>query len=284
MRRFSIPTNVRHRYRLFAPNKHFRKFRIKRYTDHFEAVIHESLTAINSLYLTNKISEAEARTQVELLIERLYKEDGVKVSRVTSEGVNESVLQDYIDKVINRKTKQSLTSRQAHANYMRLSVAAIGEHSLLSADVDTLQAALDEKYPDGDNRQIRLARSLNTLLKFIGRDIKLQANQEIPVDVRHIPFDKFDRVAEFIESVRFRVLCKMALYSGLRIGELMALENNNLIAGGKGISVQWQRLRSGKKALPKCRKRREAAIFKEASSLFDEWIELKSEITDRECA
>lgn len=279
MRRIHKPTDLQHTYQIFGPTGSKKSFRIKRIEPgkSMVSVKDDRLATINVQLKAGSISKAEAQTQVELLREALYRADGVKVSRVESNRENERLVEKYIQQVINKRKIKDV-SKQTAAQGFRRAVRALGELSVMSEDIEILQEAFDEKYPD--RRQRQLVTNLNSLLAWLGRKDRFKKHEKEDRDVKYIPFDKIDPVLQRLPNEAWQVAVQLALYSGLRIGELMALTPNCKLSSG--VKVDWQINREGEKTKPKRGKRRKTAWFAQAASLFDRWMELKDQISHEE--
>lgn len=268
MRRFSVPKDLKHRYRIFPPaGQH--KWRIMRYENgKFRTVTLPEIHAINHMGLLYE----ETKDQLNLLVERLYRQDGVQISRVASNTHNENILQKYLAELPVSKNRPG--SYSAKINYLRAALSAIGEHSVSTSDIKILQEAIDHTYKD--QRQRRAAGSLNSLLKYLGRKERIVKVSHIPPSVRYLPGGKLSAMLDKLPSPAWRLLVEMAFNTGMRIGELMALERQN--KKRFAINVDWQIDRDGVKCLPKNGKRRSAVPFQRAFEIFDDWIEAKDHI------
>ncbi|CAB4199622.1 XerC Integrase, partial [uncultured Caudovirales phage] len=237
----------------------------------------DAIDAVKKQYKAGTLTKDQARTQLDLVIERLYKADGVKVSRVESNGENEKLVSKYVQEVIRRKRKTSEGSKEAAELYIRRAVLALGETSLLSASKDELQDALDKRYPD--QRQRRLVTALNSLLKWAKREVALERHAYIPPQVKHIPYAKLKPVLDRLPE-QWAVAAELAHLTGLRIGEIMALEPQHKKRWG--IFVEWQIDKDEKRKLPKNEKRRNVAVFDRALELYGRWMQLKRLIPHEE--
>ncbi len=279
MRRIHIPSSLQHRYQVYKPRGRHRACRIaKIQADGSQSTIKdERIEAVNRQLIDGGLSLEQAVTQMQLIVEDLYRRDGVKISRVESNRENEAIVERYYKEIVARRKTLADSKSSAKAAAYR-AVRALGEHSLLSAPIDVLQDALDAKYPESDRRQPKLARRLNSVLKFVGREERIQAYAEQEPEVKFIPFEAMTQILPRLPNEPFRVLCQMALYTGLRIGELMALEPRHLKRDAGAIYVEWQINKAGERTKPKWGKRRIAAVFAEALDLFDRWIEVKDQV------
>lgn len=273
MRKFVIPNSVKHRYRIFSPTGKYKGFRLKRVEGgKFAAVVDERLTIVNAQLLQKQISPEVAKEKVEEIIFSLYRRDGVMIGRTVSNSQNEETLRQYL--LSTHKTKARFSSKMAKENYLRQAVRGLGEVSLLSGTLAEMQSAIDLKFVD--QRQRRAVTSINALLKHIGRNERLEQVRYVPPNIVYITEEGLPRLVENLPCRVWQVAVLMAFYTGLRIGELFALERQN--RKKFEISVDWQILRDGQRDLPKNGKRRTLSPDRRAFKLYDEWLELKSEI------
>lgn len=201
----------------------------------------------------------------------------MRISRAESNTSNEKLLQKYFtEKIASRKTKK--TSKDSLEYSLRRGLTAIGELSIVSTDISDLQKAIDAADPD--QRQRQLVTYLNSMLHWLGRKDKLQPQMKEARDVKFIPLNQLGKVIERLPSRAWQVAVIIAVNSGLRIGELFALDARSLMA--KGFKVDFQIERDGSRSRPKRGKRRTVAVFTEAIELFEEWLDVKDQITQEE--
>lgn len=291
MRIVHRPTSATSSYRLFSPSHKKRVYRIMQLTPegryitinehhprYAEPAFKSLVIALKGINL--KTEQPGAKLQVQLLIEQLYKLDGVKVRQPSNHKDNEALVEQYLKARIDRKkTKQ--VSKASARQYMYRAIRALGNVSLRSAPVEALQDALDASY--SDHRQRAIATKLNSLLKFAGRhDVRLEPNRPVPLEVRYIEFDQLDPIVDAIRvtgAEAFAVMCQMAMYTGLRIGELMAVTARDLDAKTGTLRVLTQIDTSELKDMPKWGKVRTVAVFTEAVKLYPTWLKLRSQIS-----
>lgn len=243
----------------------------------FTAVNDDRLKLINGQLKGEVLTDSEARTQIDLLVESFYRADGVQVSRVESNSVNSKLVQKFLnEEIADRKTKK--TSKASLESYLFRAIGALGEHSIATSDIKVLQGAMDRAYPD--QRQRQLVTYLNAVLKWIGRKDKLRPHSKQPREVSYIPLNKLAPIVERLPSRAWQVAVMLASHSGLRIGELFALSGNCRMKAG--LRVEWQIERDGTRSRPKRGKRRTVACFQEALDLLNEWLEIKNQISHQE--
>lgn len=304
MRLIHKPTNVTHSYRLFAPTGKKKSFRIKERRDDgsfvgvnedhpkykieedFRSIV-EALDGVNAALHNETLSFEEARINVQMLIEQLYRMDGVKFRPPDLNSDNEKLANEYFEAVI-KKRKNKQASKLSARQYIDRAVRAIGNVSLRTDSIEAIQGALDEAYPNGDGRQRQLAMYLNCLLKFAGRqNVKIEKNRQKPVSIKYLTVSQFDKVLEALDNLDarefkpevFKVFAAMAFHTGLRAGELMGLERQDLIRNKQAIRVLRQIDQSENVDEPKWHKTRTVAVYPAAVQLYDEWIHCKAEIS-----
>lgn len=289
MKRIHIPADVKHRYVVQSPSNG-RGFRITKFVgaDYSGTVNHPSLAAINAQFKAGVISKAQARTEIDQLVETIYRADGVKLERVVHNRGNQVHLSAFLE-ARYAGVEQDLISPENSKAYFRRAVEALGELSIAAATAEEMKRAINERYPD--NRQQRVATSLNSILKWLGRSERVPRRKKRRAPVRHLPLAEaekaINRILIYEESAdgmpvekveaAFKTMCRMALYTGLRIGELLALEHKDRAAAF--INVSWQVTRDEAKREPKNGKARRVAVFPEALALYDQWVREKRYIT-----
>lgn len=174
--------------RLFKPSGNFKAFRIKEFKDgkfiainkhHPEFLTNskvsflvQELTKLNSLDVS---TDAKSKRFIELKM---------LVSGFKENQSNERLVQDYFNSVISkRKIKDS--AKGAALMYLNRAAKAVGNVSLHTGNIDSIQESLDTAYPD--QRQRQLAMYLNCLLRFVGRSERVEKNRLILQTVDYIP-------------------------------------------------------------------------------------------------
>jgi integrase len=298
MRIVHKPTSLTHSYRLFAPTGKSRIYRIMersaigqfttvnedhpRYAEPAFKSLVIALGGLNAKLKTEQLSPEMCRVQVQLVIEQLYRLDGCKVRQPSNNSDNDSLVAEYLRKRIDRKkTKQ--VSKTSASQYLYRAIRAIGNVSLRTAPIEDIQDALDKAYTD--HRQRALATKLNSLLKFAGRhDVRVEPNRPVLLEVRYMEFKQLEPVLKLIRNSQsdlysteaFAVMCEMAMYTGLRIGELMAVTARDL--QGNILRVMTQLDTDGVRDNPKWGKVRTVAIFDRAVKLYPTWLKLRSQV------
>ncbi len=219
---------------IHAPNKHGRKtFSIlKREGQTSKSLKIPELDAINRKFKDGTIDHNTAASLVEELKDNLYEQHKVE-RHVHNENID--LLKDLWEK---RYAHKDIKDKVSAYSRLRRAVESLDELSLLTATTHELQAKIS-KHPS----QRRLAATINQMLKHIGRDIHIPLNRKPRTKPRHLTPDELDKVLANIRSKNNELtalLCRAAIGSGLRLGELFALNLSNLRENGDIVYVAEQ--------------------------------------------
>lgn len=275
-------------FRLFTPSGKFKKFRIKELKN-------GSLTALNEKHPDFETSPMIRHVVAELkrlnassnsIHTKRQKVNELK-SKLTGEtkaaASNVELAELYLRDVINRR-KTKKVSKTAARQYLMRALKALGSVSIQYGSEDEIQTALDAAYPDENPKQRQLAMYLNCLLKYLKRtDVTIQKYRLGVSVVKHVNFDEIPKLLTALDSITsrevnisaFKLMVQMAFYSGLRIGELFALERSDYDIVGNRIRVSKQIDTHNKQDVPKNRKSRTVVCFPEMKELYLNWIKSK---------
>lgn len=237
------------------------------------------LQAVNAQYLTRVITKEEASRQVSLIIESLYRSDGAEIERIVSNKVNEKLAERFIKEVTNTNRRLTDNSKKAEVGYINQVVRYLGELSITTADIKDITAKLDQRVPD-NNKQRKLVGYVNRLMKFAKRHEKVDPPRKKRRPVKYLPISKWPEVKKRLPERKWQVLCQIAIDSGLRIGEIFALEPHSKLK--RGYNVVNQVTRDGEISDPKWESVRSVAVFPESLKLHDDWMELKNQFSEVE--
>lgn len=193
-------------FRLFKPTGKFKKFRIKELKDgKFLAVARSHPSYSSNEQIRFVVQELEklngSSLSYELKLRRFVElKSYLSASRVELSS-NQTIVDDYFRSVISkRKIKQS--AKWASRHYLDRAVKAIGRVNLRTSSIEAIQDALDEAYPNQKQRQ--LAMYLNCLLKFVGREERIQKNRLVLQTVDYLPSTDFQAFLEAFDSIKTR--------------------------------------------------------------------------------
>lgn len=185
---------------------------------------------------------------------------------------NESILEAYLEmwgaqkkRPRSDKTKQSLPGR------FRAAVLALGKLPLYTATAEQIDVKLMEGRPAPSRYNEYVAR-LRTLLKFIGRDIKLETWHIRPDLPKHIT-EATLQAADWRGDAALSLYAQLLFYSGLRAGEAFGLQEGDLVAQNV-LRVTRQLTEHLKLEIPKWGSARSVFIADPGEAAFHEWIKL----------
>lgn len=239
----------------------------------YETVNLPELENINRALKTGSITRETADKNINELVNKLYKTAGVLTLKTMHNQDNYKVMEDYWTEVYkDRRVIDKDTARHA----IRRAVEAIGELPIWTATKKELQAAVD-KHPD--NKQRRLVEKLNALLKFIGRDIQLEKARKIKNRVKYLNEKDFKLMLKKVEGEAVKCLHEVCFYTGVRVGEAFALEENNLFEDTNTLQIYEQVDKSGKLRVTKGKNERTSYVFDEGIAALRRWFKLKHRVS-----
>ncbi|MEZ0208840.1 MAG: tyrosine-type recombinase/integrase [Candidatus Paceibacterota bacterium] len=263
-------------YRIYPPgggHKGFRVFKLYKKLFRNEAVKHQDLEDINNKYISNKINKKTARELVEELREKLYLADGV-VSKQPKEASTENL------KVLNQYWESEYVPRLRRLEdpdtawyELERAVRSLGKVSLKSASRNELQKQVD--IVAKGNKQRRVVAKLNTLLKYLKRDIELISAKKERKEVKHITLEDLPRLLNHIENEHIKHLTEVCFATGCRIGESFALDGRLHNPGSDTIKIISQIDEDGKKRDTKNNKTRTAVVIPECRAALHSWFHVR---------
>lgn len=210
----------------------------------------ETIVSINKQFLSNKISFNEAFKLMTNVKRRLG-----NYSPVVFNNENQKVLESFLSHYV--KTKRYLVCIESGVNKYTRAIRALKLVSIQSASEDEIfDAVMLNSFTPNKNREV--FHKLNTILSYLKRSIKIQVP---PIEVNEVSYltkDEVCKVSEYFDG-EIKDMILLSFYSGLRIGELLALRKDSL-KGKNILLIDSQIKRTGEKKLPKNRKKRKAYI------------------------
>lgn len=174
------------------------------------------------------------------------------------------------------RRKRILDRRSSYYD-LRRAIEAVGNLSLLTATEDELQAKIDGGGFE-DNKQRRIVSRLMPILRFLGRtDIKLEKAREEQKEVRYLSMGEFEKVVTRLPTKPLQALCRLAIHSGLRQGELFALQPGNISKERSIVQVNLQLDKEGVLRPTKGRNKRKAYLVDGAGQAVDDWLAVPEE-------
>ncbi len=264
-------TNLDYSYRIFAPSGAHKSFRILKLTKlgRSASVRVPELKSVNVDYLSGKLRHAEARNLIEQIRDSLYASDGVKKFTLVFNSDNQKILADYWEDEYRPRLVRLIDSATAKAELQR-SISALGAVSIRTATRNEIQDAVNTSLTG--NAQRRAVSKLNALLKYLGRNIKLVQAHEVHSEVSYLTPAEFEQVVSKIKDDKIKLLHKVAFSTGMRVGEVVAMEPRYYNSAENSYKILWQIDKNGKKRKTKNRKDRTTFILPGYRKDVERWL------------
>lgn len=144
---------------------------------------------------------------------------------------NVTVAEEYFDSVLSYRSQRDKYSVKQG---LHRAIKALGIVPLRSASRHELQKAISSLQPSVHNK---VAAQINSILKYLKRDIVLQ-NVRIPATIpANIHKDELPKILKYVEDPRLRLVYQMLFYSGMRVGELFAVEPSHISPASRDQSA-----------------------------------------------
>lgn len=259
---------ARTNFTLKKPDKKRRSFSIlKRTIDDgkasYEKIENEALDAINKAYKDGKSHESCLILAKEVMAS-LYKE----LEKLNPKVVHNSANRELLNKFLKDEYEhRDLVDFESSKNDFRRAIEAVGSLSLYSATREELQKEIAKNFKS--TKQRRIVARLNTLLKYINRDVKLRKDKKHQPEVAHLSHSDIKKMIKHItvnteQPVNVKVLklmAEVAFYTGCRTGEIFAITPISIRSNI--LLVQGQIDREGNNRDTKNRVKRKAFIIEE---------------------
>lgn len=285
MKKYEYPLDLGFRFAIQRPSGKHKHFRVIKRWDFppdgkakNESVEDEALYAINLRLRKDTLTVEIGYKEVELLVERLYRQAGVKKFKSVSNSDNQRLLDAFWEKYPNKRKLSDPPS--TYAKYRR-GVEALGEVSILSGSTDEMQTSVDKL---GGNKQREAVGRLHTILRWLKRgDVILELEPEEYQEVRYLSHKEMEQMLTFIKDDAVKLACRVARGTGARIGELMFIKMDNIQP--KTVFIKHQVKRDGSVALAKSKTAdhpgRRVYVLPEARELVKTWAREKMRLTDK---
>ncbi len=226
----------------------------------------EAIEAINQAFVNGKAKDACIILAKEVLV-NLYKELNRSKIKVVHNSANRDLLEKFWKEEYEHRDLIDFVSSK---NDFKRAIEAVGSLSLYSVSREELQKEI-AKHIKG-NKQRRVVARLNTLLKYIQRNVKLRKDKKNQSDITYLSEVDFIKMSKFIKDEKLKLMAEVAFYSGCRTGELFAITPNMVKANV--VLVHNQIDREGNKRAPKPRTVRRAFVIEAGRAKVKEWANL----------
>ena len=269
---------------LKKPGYHRKSFAIMKKADGKWKVFKSALTErLNSRYHSGELSYDSALEEFQRVITDLYEHrDRERQSALNTNTrlMEEYFAYKYLRKSRKRRLAESTIPGALHD--LRRAVISLGQLDLSVAPIDKMQEQVDQYFEDRETNtpHSKAVCRINALLRYSGRPNhdRLETLPETFDEVKNITKEEFDLICN--ELVGYdHSLAMIAYHSGLRIGEIFALQKNRIrrIQNGIVLNVDKQMYRDFSYGLPKRRKIRRAFAGEACLEALNHWLEVPEE-------
>lgn len=239
-----------------------------------ETIQDNDLKDLNVSYKAKRLSLDEAKKSAKSILKRIKSQNNLinpldEIFNSENTKILTRFLEDYF------KRKKFLVDKDSARYKFERAIRALGALSIQSATDDEMLTKI-MNLPEKSSSLREKINKLNTILKYLKRDVTIGLPPEEIEEVKYLSEDEVLLVARQLNDERLKNLCLLAFYSGLRIGETLAINSNSLRADGT-IYVEAQIDKHGKRRLPKNRKRRSAFLIESGVVNFRHWTKLLPE-------
>lgn len=243
--------------------------RFRLYREGHGDIKHPTLDSINEAFLSGQIDVPVARKATEDLREQIYKEENSLKAQVSNSD-NLRLLEKYWES--EYATRELIDSEAPKYELIR-AVEALNTLSLHSATRQELQAACD-KFKG--SKQRRIVSALLRLLKFVGRaDVGLRRAKPEKRRVKSLTEAEFLKILPYM-SESLQCLHKVAFYTGARIGECFAMEEEDFDESKLELVITGQIDKKGVRRDTKNRRDRVTLVFPRGVKALKQWFKMKS--------
>lgn len=231
----------------------------------------EEVATVNRLFLAGTLTFEDALKKLEVYKAELYRARDASKPKKLFHSQNAKILEDYWKA---EYSDRDIIDPRGRFNDLKRAVASAGAMSLAVASKEDLQKAVDAACDHPNIQRVRVSR-LNQILKFLGRGFSLRKKRKVHVPVKYHTLDEFETVLAHLKDQEFATLCKAAIVTGARAGELFPLQASD--CKGTFVWIETQIDIKMDERETKTRKRRKAFIIKERREWLTEWLELSEE-------
>lgn len=230
----------------------------------------KEIDSINLSYQQGRVSFEDALKFAKEVRKKLYG-NLLEPERRTFNSENERILERFW------KTKYEhrpiIDKASAYNDFVR-AVRAVASLPLQTASQQQLQKIV-KNLP----QQRRIVSRINSILRFLNRDILLQKNHSKAKRIRHLTLNEFNQISKRLPTRESMLIAATAFFAGLRTGEIFYLNYDNYRENF--ILVDGQMDRQGLERETKTRRQRRAFIIPEGRDLVMEWCKFSQKGTLR---
>lgn len=236
----------------------------------------EEIEAFNSLYLSGVISLSDVEARIAPIKASLYKERDKGRAILLAPPGNLKIFQAFLEHAYPSEKRLRIedTSFESASNYLRRAVEALSNLPV-DGDIAPLQALLDKTFKSRPTLHHQRVMALNRMRRWLGLTPAMHLRPE-QVEVEHLPLKSIEALLPQLAEP-YRTLVGVAIYTGLRRGEIFGLKPQDLLSEST-LNVMRQITPGGEVRKPKNRKVRKAFILKGGAAYVRSWLSMKKEV------
>jgi integrase len=231
----------------------------------------DALEAINLLWRAGKLDREQAERRVNALVLTLQKAS--KANLADQSLVNRKLMEDYWQSEYETRI---LVDADAMYNDLLRAIKAIEPVDLVSATRAELQAKVNKLLPNR-GKQRRVVARINQLLRYLGREVKLQAAKKPRPEISYLNEADLLKVLPKLPTFT-RLFAGAMFYTGARPGEMFRM----FIKGPQVIRIPDQLNRKKEVQDTKTGQGRDVLVEPKGWKYVEDFIKYRDSIKDKE--
>jgi integrase len=271
-------TGLNYSYLIYTPAGGHRAFRIVKVfkgTGKSTTIKLPEIEKVNADYLDGKLDESAVRERLESIRKKLYASDGAPIVEVNVHPDNQKILNAYWKSEYSGRVKTLVDSRSAYYR-VRQAIEVAGPLSLKTVAKRTLQSKLVKSV--SGSKLPALTSTLNSLLKFIGREFTLEHTEAKSGPIKFLTYEELQTLLPYLPGDEFQLLHEVAFGTGCRTGEAFQLDARMFNAESETIMILEQLDRAGNVRESRNAKVRTAYVLPEANRRLPKWFVAKDKL------
>lgn len=243
-----------------------------------ETLYPEELKVVNQKLKEKKLDYNSALSKVEDIkkdyLERLEVESGIRKKIVTCEE-NLKLFKQYWDReYLNRDIEEE--SLKSAEYQFRSILQVMGDISFYTCSLAQLKSKLNNSGYSLETKR-HLVHKFNILLREAGNKVQLSKPEKQFDEISHINSKELELLSKALDNETVRALLYIGFYTGLRQGEIWALNRTVIDFNRCVIKVQSQITRKGLRKNPKENKRRSVIFPKHIVPYLEYWLDFNQD-------
>jgi integrase len=186
----------------------------------------DEIDIANQLYRSGACSIDMTMAKLKDIRTRLYKLRAKPIHNYIS--TNLQILNKLWETVYTARKKRNMKRPECSWHDYIAAIDAAGDLPLDTCDLRELEECLDEKLGEKPNIHARRIIWINSILLFLGRDKIAPLRRKHRLGVTYVNESEFLLMVSKVEDVIVAGIMRIAFYTGLRLGEIFALESRHV--------------------------------------------------------